>query len=84
MFDKLRDALSKIVPTNGKSGGGELDKHDWYAVLFNTGLVAVAGATSYLLSMIPSLDFGGYDQWLVPVLVMGLKAVEKWAKDNKV
>ena len=84
MFDKLKDLLSKVVPANSKSESGKLDKSDWYAVGFNTVLAMVAAGSAYALSLVPSLDFGGYDHMVVPVLVFALKALEKWAKDSKV
>ncbi len=83
-MNMFREWLSKIVPANGTSPGGNLDKRDWYAVLFNAGLVSISAGAAALLSAVPSMDFGGYDQILMPVFVFGLKALEKWAKDNEV
>lgn len=84
MLNKLKELLSKVVPSNSTSESGKLDKNDWYAVGFNTVLVMVAAGSAYALSLVPSLDFGGYDQMAVPVLVFVLKALEKWAKDSKI
>lgn len=84
MFNKIKEMLGKVVPANSTSEAGKLDKSDWYAVGFNTVLVMVAAGSAYALSLVPSLDFGGYDQMVVPVLVFALKALEKWAKDSKV
>ena len=79
----FKDLFGKVVPANGTSPAGEINKKDWYSVFFNAGLVAVSAVAAYLMSHIGVLDFGGYDQMLVPVFVMVLKAVEKWAKDNE-
>jgi hypothetical protein len=82
LVNVFKDFLGKVVPANGTSSAGKLDKKDWYSVVFNAGLVGVSAIAAYLMSQVGVLDFGGYDQMLVPVFVVVLKSLEKWAKDN--
>lgn len=83
LLNMVRDLIGKVVPPTGDSPSGELNKKDWYSVVFNAGLVGVSAIAAYLMSHVGVLDFGGYDQILTPVFVVVLKAVEKWAKDNE-
>jgi len=59
-----------------------LNKNDFLALAKNAGLVALAAGLTYVGENLSNIDFGNAGVMIVPVAVVLIDTVVKWAKNN--